>query len=58
MIMPNQKSWVETAKQMGIKHGTLEQKCLPENSGTTVQSISVAKGKHHWVHSNPYTGGE
>jgi hypothetical protein len=24
----------------------------------TVQSISIAKGKHCWVHSDPYAGGK
>src|SRR6266851_10046470 len=43
---------------MGIKHSALKRKCLPEECGITAQSISTAKGKHHRVHSDPYTGGE
>jgi len=49
---------METAEQMGVKHGTPKQKCLSEDSGTTAQSISVTKGKRCWVHSDPYTGGK
>jgi hypothetical protein len=58
IIMPNQKSWMEMAKQMGVKHHAPKRKCLPEEHRMTVQSISVAKGKCHLVHSDPYTGGK
>jgi hypothetical protein len=58
VIVPNQKSWTETAEQMGIKHRALKRKCLPEEHRMTAQSIGIAKGKRHWVHSDPYTGGE
>ncbi len=58
VVAPNQKSWTETAKRMGIKHGTPKRKCLPEERGITAQSIGTAKGKRRRVHSDPYTWGE
>jgi hypothetical protein len=58
IIVPNQKSWMETAKRMGVKHRAPKRKCLPKERGMTVQSIGVAKGKCHLVHSDLYAGGE
>ncbi len=57
-LVPNQKSWTETAERMGVKHGARRRKCLPEERGITAQSISDAKGKRCQVHSDPYAGGE
>jgi len=58
VIAPNQKSWTETAKRMGVKRRAPKRKCLPEERGMTAQSIGVAKGKRRLVHSDPYAGGE
>ena len=58
VIAPNQKSWMEMAKWMGVKCSTPKWKCLPKEYRMTAQSISIAKGKHHLVHSDPYAGGE
>jgi hypothetical protein len=58
VIAPNQKSWTETAERMGVKRRASKRQCLPEERRITAQSISVAKGKHRWVHSDPYAGGE
>jgi hypothetical protein len=41
VIAPNQKSWIETAMRMGIKKA-LKHKQLPEESGLTKRSISIA----------------
>src|SRR6266851_6140272 len=59
-IAPNQKSWTETAKRMGVKRGAPKRKCppAPEERGVTAWSISIAKGKRRRVHSDPYTGGK
>jgi len=32
--------------------------CPAKDSGLTAWSISVVKGKHHYIHNDPYTGGE
>ena len=58
VIAPNQKSWMEMAKWMGVKRCTSKQQYLPEEHRITAQSIGIAKGKHCWVYSDPYTGGE
>src|SRR6266851_2953500 len=58
IVAPNQKSWTETAKWMGVKRGAPKRKCLPEERGITAQSIGAAKGKRHRVHSDPYAGGK
>jgi hypothetical protein len=57
VIAPNQKSWMETAMQMGIKKAP-KRKRLPEESGLTKRSISVAKGKKAQIYNDPYAGGE
>jgi hypothetical protein len=56
-IAPNQKSWPETAKRMGVKRAP-KRKRLPEERGITEQSIGVAKGKKRRLHQDPYAGGE
>jgi hypothetical protein len=55
-IVPNQKSWPETAEWMGAK--VQHQKCLPEEHGATEQSIGITNGKHCCIHNDPYAGGE
>jgi hypothetical protein len=57
VIARNHKSWMETAKQMGI---VAKSKCLcpAEDSGLTAQCIGVVKGKHHRIHNDPYARGE
>jgi hypothetical protein len=55
--VPNQKSWTETAVWMGVKKAP-KRKRLPEESGLTKHSISIAKGKKVWIYNDPYTGGE
>src|SRR6266851_461053 len=59
-IVPNQKSWIETAKRMGVKCGTPKRKCppAPKERRVTARSIGVAKGKRCQVHSDPYAGGK
>ncbi|KAI0246054.1 hypothetical protein BJV78DRAFT_1286809 [Lactifluus subvellereus] len=55
-IVPNQKSWMETAKWMGVKKAPKCQ-CLPEEHGLTERSIGVAKTKkRRRVHNDPYAG--
>jgi hypothetical protein len=56
VIARNHKSWMETAKQMGIA----KSKCLrpAEDSGLTAQCIGIVKGKRRHIHNDPYTGGE
>jgi hypothetical protein len=56
-IVPNQKSWPEMAKHMGVKWAA-KQKQLPKEHGITKQAIGVAKGKQWQIHQDPYTGGE
>jgi hypothetical protein len=48
-ITPNQKSWPETAKRMGVKR-VAKWKQLPEERGITKQAIGVAKGKRWRIH--------
>ena len=52
----NHKSWTETTKQMGVTKSKCP--CPAKDSGLTAWSISVVKGKHHYIHNDPYTGGE
>jgi hypothetical protein len=56
-IAPNQKSWPETAKHMGVKRAP-RPKWLPEEHGLTEQCIGVAKGKKQHLYQDPYAGGE
>jgi hypothetical protein len=56
IIVPNQKSWPETARCMGIKK--VSKPCLPEECGLTERSLGTIKGKHKCLHNDPYTGGE
>jgi hypothetical protein len=56
-IVPNQKSWPETAKCMGVKWAP-KCKWLPEGREISKQSISVTKGKKQHLHQDPYAGGE
>ncbi len=53
VIAQNYKSWMETAKQMGIT----KSKCLhpAKDSRLTAWSISVVKGKHYHIYNDPYT---
>jgi len=44
IIVPNQKTWMEMAIQMGVKP-TWKQKCLPKEHRVTAKSISIAKSK-------------
>ena len=47
-IAPNQKSWVETAKRMGVKWALKwKRQCLPKECGVIKQSIGTTKGKQH-----------
>ena len=55
-IPPNQKSWMETAERMGVKH--VPKCCLPKEIRLTDQSIGTAKGKRHHAYENPYARGE
>ena len=55
-VTPNQKSWTETAKRMGVKRGP--KKRLPEEHGLTERSIGASKGKRARIHTDPYTGGK
>jgi hypothetical protein len=56
VIPRNHKSWMETAKQMGV---TKSKRPHPaEDSRLTAQSIGVVKGKHHRIYNDPYAGGE
>jgi hypothetical protein len=55
-VAPNQKSWTETAKRMGVKRGP--RKRLPEERGLTDRSIGASKGKRACIHTDPYGGGE
>jgi hypothetical protein len=57
LIVPNQKSWPETAKRMGVIKAP-KRKRLPEERGLTEQCIGVAKGKRRRIHTDPYAGGE
>jgi hypothetical protein len=57
VIAPNQKSWPETAEQMGVKRNP-KRKRLPEERGLSEQSIGTAKGKRRRVHDDPYAAGE
>jgi len=52
IIPPNQKTWPETAAQMGVKP-VQKQKCLPEECGLTAKSIGVTKSKKR-MHPDPY----
>ena len=54
MITPNQHSWMETAKRMGVQ----KHRRLPKEAGLTQKAIGIAKGKHHRVYTDPYAGGE
>jgi hypothetical protein len=56
-VVPNQKSWGETAARMGIKHPP-KRKCLPKERGLTEQAIGVTKGRHRTNNNNPYSSGE
>jgi hypothetical protein len=56
-IVPNQKSWPETAKYMDVKW-VPKCKQLPEECGITEQSISVAKGKKWCLYQDPYAEGK
>ena len=55
-ILPNQKSWTETAEQMGVKH--IPKRYLPEEIGLMDRSIGTAKGKHRRTYEDPYARGE
>jgi hypothetical protein len=57
VIAPNQHSWPETAKQMGVKQVS-KRKWLPEEYGLTDRSIGVTKGKQWQIHQDPYAGGK
>jgi len=52
IILPNQKTWLETAAQMGVKP-TRKQKCLPKEHGLTAKSIGIAKSKKR-MRPDPY----
>jgi hypothetical protein len=54
-IVPNQKTWKETADQMGVQK-TQKKKQLPEECRITDHSIGIAKGKHHHEYDDPYAG--
>jgi len=56
-ITPNQHSWTETAKTMGVKKAPKRCK-LPEEEGVMQKAIGAPKGKHHRVYTDPYAGGE
>ena len=56
-IVPNQKTWMETAAQMGVK-GAPKRKQLPEECGLTKHCIGATKGKRHHIHSDLYARGE
>ena len=55
-IVPNQHSWTETAKAMGIKKAAKHR--LPEEIGLTEKAIGPTKGKRRWVYTDPYAGGK
>ncbi|KAI9443844.1 hypothetical protein H4582DRAFT_2071329 [Lactarius indigo] len=56
-IAPNQHSWTETTKRMGIKK-TIKCRRLPEEVRLTEKTIGAAKGKRRQVYTDPYAGGE
>ena len=55
-IVPNQHSWIETAKAMGIKKAAKRR--LPEEIGLTEKTIGPTKGKRHRVYTDPCAGGK
>jgi hypothetical protein len=55
-VPPNQNSWTETAEQMGVKCKP-KQRHLPDEHRLTERSISISKGKHKCLYSDPYAGG-
>lgn len=55
-IAPNQHSWTETARAMGVKR--VAKRRLPEEVGLTEKAIGPAKGKRRRVYTDPYAGGE
>jgi hypothetical protein len=58
VIAQDHKSWTETAKQMGITKKSSNRPRPAEESGLTARSIGIVKGKHHYIHNDPYAGGE
>ena len=54
-VAPNQKSWTETAKRMGVKRGP--KKRLPKEHGQ-MERIGASKGKCACIHTDLYAGGE
>ena len=57
VIVPNQRSWPETAKHMGTRNAP-RCWCLPDEQGLTECSVGAVKGKHKRLHEDPYAGGE
>ena len=57
VIVPNQRSWPETAKHMGTRNAP-RRRCLPDEQGLTECSVGAVKGKHKRLHEDPYAGGE
>src|SRR5258708_977395 len=53
-IPPNQKTWTETAEQMGVKR--IPKRRQPDETGLTDRSIGVANGKRHRTYKDPYAG--
>jgi len=58
IIAQNHKSWMETAKQMGVAKKLSKHPHPAEDSGLTARSIGVVKGKRRRIHNDPYAGGE
>jgi len=60
-ILPNQKTWKETAQQMGIRHGRARKQPLPadlaEERGINERCIGPARGKKR-KNEDPYSGGD
>jgi len=52
-IVPNQKSWSETAAHMGVKRPP-KRKCLPKEHGLTEQAISITS-RHCHTNNDPYS---
>ena len=57
IIVPNQRSWPETAKRMGARNAPRHQ-CLSDEQGLTECSVGAVKGKRKHLHEDPYAGGE
>jgi len=58
IIARNHKSWMETTKQMGVTKKLSKCPHPAKDSGLTVRSIGIVKGKRCCIHNDPYAGGE